>query len=410
MFRTRMGLFRVGGILISVDASWLIILVLLSWTLSNLFRNEVPDLTPAWYWGMGFVAAMAFFVCIVLHELGHALTAQKLGIPIRGITLFMFGGVAELDREPPSALKEFLMAIAGPLVTVAIVAVLGVVIYFGLQNTWDRAYLVVLTYLAWINLVVLIFNMVPAFPLDGGRVFRSFLWGVLGSLRRATYWASLVGQGFAWLLILFGVLNFINGNIFGGIWMGLIGLFLNSAAQGSYQQVLMRQALQGEPINRFMNQQPISVPPILNLRQWVEEVVYRFHHKTYPVTDHGVLEGVISTKILGKIPREEWEQHTIGEVMQRDLRGLSMHPDADALQALERMQRTGSSRLLVVDRAGNLLGLVSLKDLLRFLHLKLELEDTEDENDGAMPPSNYQRPEYRPDRSFETPTSQSKEP
>ena len=372
MFGTRWRLFRLLGIPISLDASWLIILALLTWTLINLFQEAVPDLSVGTYVAMGVGAALAFFTCIVLHELGHALVARAVGIPIRGITLFLFGGVAEMEDEPPSASSEFLMAVAGPAVS----AVLAALFWLLSGLVGAPAVVLPLRYLAGINLAVLIFNLVPAFPLDGGRVLRSILWGALKNLRRATYLAALSGQAFAWLLIGVGLLNFFAGHIFQGVWLGLIGLFLNNAARGSYQQVLVRQVLRGEPVSRFMTREPIVVPSALDLRGWVEDYVYRYHRKMFPVASDGHVEGVISTQALARFPREEWDKHTVAEAMRQDVNALSVAPNADALEALGRMQRTGSSRLLVTD-GDRLVGIVSLKDLLRFLDLKLELEDGE---------------------------------
>jgi Zn-dependent protease len=370
MFGTRWPLFRLLGIPISVDASWLVILALLTWTLVSYFAQAVTGLPPAVYWLMGLAAALGFFACIVLHELGHALVARAAGIPIRGITLFLFGGVAELEGEPKSASSEFLMAVAGPAVSALLVA--GFWLLSGLP--WAQPAVLVLEYLAAINLAVLVFNLVPAFPLDGGRVFRSILWGATGNLRRATYFASLAGQGFAWLLIWLGVLQFFAGNVLHGVWLGLIGMFLNNAARASYQQVIVRQLLQGEPVSRFMNPQPIVVPEELDLRRWVEDYVYRHHRKMFPVSSNGHLAGVIATEALVRYPREEWDRHTVAEAMNKDLGAVRIAPDADALEALGKMQRTGSSRLLVMD-GDHLVGIVSLKDLLRFLELKIELED-----------------------------------
>ncbi len=372
MFGTRWHLFRLLGIPIGLDASWLIILALLTWTLIDLFRETVPGLPAATYWVMSLGAALTFFACIVLHELGHALVAQTVGIPIRGITLFLFGGVAEMEDEPPSASSEFLMAIAGPAVSAILAAIFWLL--SGLAET--AAVVFPLRYLAGINLAVLIFNLIPAFPLDGGRVLRSILWAIMRNLRRATYWAALSGQAFAWLLIGLGVLNFFAGYVINGIWLGLIGLFLSNAARGSYQQVLVRQLLHGEPVSRFMNSHPIVVPPTLDLRGWVEEYVYRYHRKMFPVASNGHLEGIITTQALARFPRHEWDKHTVAEAMRQDKNALSIAPNADALEALGRMQRTGSSRLLVTE-ADRLVGIVSLKDLLRFLDLKIELENSE---------------------------------
>jgi Zn-dependent protease/CBS domain-containing protein len=381
MFGLRWQPFRLLGIPISVDASWLIILALLTLSLGSgfpvllaqYFPGYPVDLAPYEYWLMGLVASLAFFGCILLHEMGHAVVARSQGMPIRGITLFLFGGVAEMGDEPESAGGEFLMAIAGPVVSVILALGLGLLAWLGYHKGWPHPLVIILGYLAFINMLVLAFNLVPAFPLDGGRVLRSILWGATGNLGRATHWAALLGQAFAWLLIAWGVLQFFMGNWLGGVWIGLIGMFLNSAARGGYQQVLVRQALEGEPVRRFMNPDPIAVPPSLDLRRWVEDFVYRYHRKTFPVVSDGHLEGFIDTSALGEVSRQEWVRYTIGDVMRRDVEAITIAPDADALQALGKMRRTGSSRLLVVD-GDRLVGIISLKDLLSFLHLKIELE------------------------------------
>jgi CBS domain-containing protein len=292
---------------------------------------------------------------------------------VRGITLFMFGGVAELGGEPPSAAREFLVAIAGPIVSVVLAAGFWISSLLGAMAGWSMGVIEVLDYLAIINVVVLVFNMVPAFPLDGGRVLRSALWATTGNLRKATRWASLCGQAFAWFLIVVGIIRFFAGDVIGGIWSGLIGLFLRSAAQGGYQQVLVRQALEGEPVRVFMNVEPIVVPPNLDLRHWVEDYVYRHHRKSFPVAASGHLEGWVATRDLNRYPRDEWERHTVSELMRTDLNSLRIEPEAEALDALRKMQRTGSSRLLVTE-GDQLVGIVSLKDLMGLLKFKLGFE------------------------------------
>jgi Zn-dependent protease/CBS domain-containing protein len=384
MFGNRWQFFRLVGIPFFVDASWLVILALLTLSIANTFPGlmheyyggAAPALPSSAYWVMGLVAALAFFTCILLHEFGHAVVARSRGMPIRGITLFLFGGVAELEGEPPSASTEFVMAIAGPGISLLLGIAFALLAWAGYHGAWPPPVVMILGYLAFINLLVLAFNLIPAFPLDGGRVLRSILWGATGNLRRATYWASLVGQAFSWLLIAWGVVQFFGGNWLGGVWSGLIGLFLGRAAQSGYQQVLIRQALQGEPVRRFMNPNPITVSPSLDLLRWVEEFVYRYHRKTFPVVSDERLEGVVTTQALAQVPRAEWDRHTVGEVMENDLQAISIPPDADALEALDKMQRTGASRLLVTER-DHLIGIISLKDLLRFLSLKIELEGLE---------------------------------
>jgi CBS domain-containing protein len=257
---------------------------------------------------------------------------------------------------------------------------------------------IVLGYLGLVNALVLAFNLVPAFPLDGGRVLRSILWASTGNLRRASYWASLAGRGFAWFLIASAMLQLFAGNWQSGIWIGLIGLFLNNAAQSSYMQVVLRQALRGKPVSRFMNRHPIVVSPFLNLKDWVEDVVYRYHRKGYPVLSNGCLEGWIETQALAQIPRAEWYQHTVADVMNRDLQAITISSQSDALQALKKMQQTGSSRLVVTED-DRVVGIISLKDLLEFLDLKAELEGMDQSSESDPVPRLFGSKEERPAES-----------
>jgi CBS domain-containing protein len=282
------------------------------------------------------------------------------------------------------------MAIAGPAVSLVLAVAFWVLAVVGQAVGWEPSVVVVLAFLSTINGWVLLFNLVPAFPLDGGRVLRSILWAATGQLRRATYWASLAGEAFAWFLIAFGIFLFFFGREFwlDGIWLGLIGLFLRNASLMGYQQVLIRQTLQGEPIERFMTRNLIVVPPTLDLQHWVDDYVYRNHRRNFPVVSGDRLEGFIDTQALAHMPRNDWERHTVGEVMLRDLEGLTIAPHADALEALTRIQQQQVSRLLVTD-GDRLLGVVSLKDLLRFLSLKLDLERAEPSD--TMPPPGLRR-------------------
>jgi Zn-dependent protease/CBS domain-containing protein len=384
MFAARLRLFRLFGIPISIDATWLIIFALVVGSLAvGVLPHELPGVQRGEIWVIGLVTALLYFVCILLHEMGHSLVARSRGMSIRGITLFLFGGVAELADEPPSAGTEFLMAIAGPIVSAVIAIVCWVFTDVGVRAGWAPQIVVVLRWLAWINTALLGFNLIPAFPLDGGRVFRSILWGITKDLRRATYWAAFLGQAFAWILIGFALLLAFHDprQWLNALWLGLIGMFLHNAARSTYQQVVVRELLQGEPVSHYMNTEPVVVPPSLDLQHWVDEYVYRYHRKAFPVASDGHLEGFISTRALSEIPREDWGRHTVGEVMRHDLKAVTIRPDADALAALGKMQRTGLSRLLVADQ-GRLVGIISLKDLMRLLQHKLALEQTGDEGSG----------------------------
>lgn len=378
------GLFRLLGIPIRVDASWLVIFAFLVLVLAQTF----PEFMTSYYpqsprrlsvlesWTMAFVGAGLFFACILLHELGHALAARAHGLAIRGITLFLFGGVAELRQEPTTAACEFSMAIAGPAVSLVLGILFATLGGVGYNGGWPPQPVIILGYLGIINLGLLAFNLLPALPLDGGHLLRAALWAAIGSLHRATHWVAIVGQGLTWLLIACGVWLLFQGAWLWGIAVGLIGVFLYSGGRSAYHHLVVREILRGEPVSRFMNDRPVLVPPGLNLRQWVDDYVYRHHRKLFPVGEADQVKGVISTQALARFPREEWPQHTVAEVMRADVSPLTVPPQEDALHALARMRRTGSSRLLVIDQ-GRLVGIVSLKDLLHFLHLKLQFEDAE---------------------------------
>lgn len=374
MFGKGLKLFRLFGFEVRMDWSWLIIAALLAWSLAlSLFPAYVPGLSPATYWAMGIAGVFGLFASIVLHEFGHSFVARRYGIPMRGITLFIFGGVAEMERQPPNARSEFFMAIGGPLVTVGLIGV-----FFGLTQLteaagWPASVTGVLGYLALINLVLLVFNLVPAFPLDGGRVLRSILWGWKQNLRWATRIASYLGTGFALLLIGWGIFTFLMGNFIGGMWYFLIGLFIRSASQASYQQVLVREIIEGEPVTRFMTANPVTVTPNTSVRQIVDDYIYKHPYKTYPVVSDGQLLGCVTVDGVKQIPREEWNTRTAETVASPCSSENTIERDADAAKALSQMTHTRASRLMVVDH-GRVVGIIALKDLAMFLSRKLELE------------------------------------
>lgn len=378
MFGNRIRLFKIAGIEIAADLSWFIVLALVTWSLANTFPTQeggAPGLSPPVYWAMGLIAALLLFASIVLHELGHALTAQRLGVPIRGITLFIFGGVAEMTDEPPTARAEFLVAIAGPIVSVVLgVGFLGVAAA-ATAGGWPQPVVAVAMILGSINLVLVVFNMIPAFPLDGGRVLRSALWQWKGNLRWATKISSQIGSVLGLALIALGVFVAIGtGELISGMWFALIGFFVRNAARMSYQQLLLRRALEGEPVARFMHTDPIVVPRAISVAELVRDYVYRHHFKTFPVVEGDRLVGCVSTRDVRQLPREEWDRQTVGALAEQCSGENTVSPDLDAMKALSLMSRTGRSRLLVAE-GDRLLGILSLKDLLKFFSLKMELEE-----------------------------------
>ena len=375
MFTKSITLFRILGFEIKVDFTWIFLAILISWSLAvGFFPIQYPGLSTAMYWSMGIEGAIGLFISIALHELGHSVVARRFGIQIKDITLFIFGGVANMEGEPKKPRDEFYMAIAGPI-TSGILAL----IFFAL-NTAARAalgsvpLLEVLVYLAWMNSILALFNMVPAFPLDGGRVLRAILWDWKKDLRWATRISSAMGSGFGLLLIILGIFAFMSGNVLGGVWWFMIGIFVRSAAAMSYKQLLLRRALEGEPVSRFMQTEVVGVRPTVTLRNLVEEYVYQYHFKTYPVFDGPRLVGCVTTRGIKSVPKGDWDRLTVSEILEPCSEENSIGPDEDAMVALSRMNRTGRGRLMVVE-GGELLGIIALKDLMEFLSLKLDLEE-----------------------------------
>jgi Zn-dependent protease/CBS domain-containing protein len=375
MFGKRIKLFTLFGFEVRIDLSWVIIAVLVVWSLAaEFFPSDYKNLPARTYWLMGIAGAIGLFLSIIFHEMFHSLVARRFGIPMKGITLFVFGGVSEMGEEPTSAKAEFLVAIVGPLSSIAItLACYGIHIQ-GLRGGWPEAVDGVVYYLAYINGLLAAFNLLPAFPLDGGRVLRAILWGLRKNLRWATRVSSSVGFGFGVLFILLGIFQFLTGRVVGGIWFFLIGMFLQNAARVSYQQLVIRKALEGESVRRFMKTDPVAVSPSTSIQQLVEDYVYKYHFQMFPIVESSEkLVGCISTKELKEIPREEWGHKTVGEVATKCSVENTIEPQADATQALSLMARTGSGRLIVVE-GNRLVGVITLKDMLKFISLRMELE------------------------------------
>ncbi len=375
MFGKRIKLFKLFGFEVRLDLSWIFIAVLITWSLgSGFFPYRYPGFSTFTYWVMGAVGAVGLFVSIVLHELCHSLVANAYGMPMKGITLFIFGGVAEMGDEPPSPKVEFQMSVVGPLSSIAIGFVCYGLFILGMRGAWLMPVNAVLEYLAAINILLACFNLIPAFPLDGGRILRSILWKVWKDIRRATRVASMIGAGFGYLLIAFAVYSLLVGNFIGAVWWFLIGMFIRGAAQMSYQQLILRRSLEGEPVSRFMKRDPVTVSPSISIREFVDDYMLHHHFKMYPVVEDGRLIGCITSQEVKKVPREAWPNTIVGEVATRVCAENSVGPDTDSVDALARMRKTGSSRLMITD-GDRLVGILSLKDLLEFLSLKVELGD-----------------------------------
>ncbi len=375
MFGKRITLFKLLGFEVRIDMSWFIIVVLITWSLAQgLFPFYYKNLSKVTYWWMGVAGTLGLFVSIVFHELCHSLIAKRYGLPIKGITLFIFGGVAEMVEEPPNPKAEFMMAFAGPLSSVLLSLGFYGIWTVGKGGGWPVPVNGVIGYLAMINGLLAGFNLLPAFPLDGGRMLRAVLWSWKGNFRWATRIASKIGSGFGVAMIFLGIFNVLRGNLIGGIWLSMIGIFLRNASQVSYQQLLTRRTLEGEQVESFMEPNPVTVPPEISVEQFVDDYILKYYFKMFPVEESGRLIGCVTIHKVKGIPREEWSQHTVGELTEHCSPENTIAPKEDAIKALSIMNRTRASRLLVVD-GDRLMGVVALKDMLKFLALKVELEE-----------------------------------
>lgn len=373
MFGKSITLFHLFGFKVKIDLSWLILGMLVSWTLAvGVFPALYEGLTPAVYWAMGAAGVVLLLFSIVFHELCHSLVARYYGFPIKGITLFVFGGVAEMDQEPPTAKSEFWMAAAGPASSAILAAGLYSTHAVAVHGHWPAPIVGVAGYLGDLNLILALFNLVPAFPLDGGRILRAVLWGWKGNFEWATRIASRIGAGFGMILVMLGVFAFITGNVITGLWWALIGLFLRAAARMSYQRLVIGHELQGEPVSRFMNTNPVVVAPSLTLRSLVDDYLFKYHFKMYPVIEGSKVIGRVTSEQLKTVPRDEWGAKRVTDIMQPVSSDNSISPDRDAMQAWLLMRGSGRSRLMVVD-GERLVGIVTLRDLMEYLSLRSDL-------------------------------------
>lgn len=359
---------RISGIVISVDYSWFIIFALFVFLLASAYLPVVvPGIAPAVSWGVSVFTTLLFFSSVLVHELSHAMVARRNGTPVSSITLFIFGGVAQMEDEPKTPKDEFKMAIAGPLASLGIAVVfLGCTFLATLVPS--RIFYASFFYLFFINVVLALFNLIPAYPMDGGRVFRAAIWRWTGSLRRATLVASVTGQVFGWTLIVLGVGSiFIPAlRAFASIWLALIGWFVITAARNSYQQVVLRETLSQVPIRDVMNEQVEAVPADISVDHLVTEYFLRESASALPVERHGELLGMVSVEDVRNLPREQWSSTLVSEITPPMVEEQVVHPEDDAWDATNRMSQANRDRVLVTE-GGHVEGIVTRGAILRWL-------------------------------------------
>lgn len=365
-------LMRIAGIDIGLHYSWIFIFVIITVSLaSGLFPQMYPDWAPATYWITGVLAALLLFSSVLVHELAHSLVAKARGMSVTGITLFLLGGVSNLEEEPEEPRVEFSMAIVGPLASLILAAMFWGLLQF-VQDT-QSPLAAVLGYLALINGALAVFNLLPGYPLDGGRVLRSIVWSRTGSIVRATNVAATVGQLMGWGLIAFGLLQVLAGNL-GGLWLALIGWFLSSSADASRQQLTMREQLKGVRVTEAVRTRPESVGPGMTVADLVNEVFRKEQRRAVPVcSDDGVL-GIVTITDVREVPQNRWSQTPIREIMTREpLYSVTSKDDLNTAMTL--IAKHDVNQLLVIDD-NRCTGVVNRADILNYLQLSQELRTT----------------------------------
>jgi Zn-dependent protease len=372
--RREVNLFRIFGVQVAIDYSWLIIFALVLWSLSaGYFPGQYPGYGAAAYLTAGLVATLLFFASVLVHELSHALVGNRLGENVRRITLFIFGGMAHLSGEPRNAGAELRIAAAGPLTSIGLGALFYVfsrgLAYAGIDPLWTAVF----RYLGFVNLALAVFNLLPGFPLDGGRLLRAYFWRRTGDLRAATQRAAGWGGSIAIGLMALGALQIFSGALVGGLWLIFIGMFLRGAAWASYQGLVVDHALGQTRVRDLMVREPVTVSPDTSVEDAVEDYFLRLGYGGFPVGSGGQIEGLITLPMVQRCPRAERGTRTVREIM-RPLDGaLTIAPDARVAQALQQMVAADAGRLIVVENGG-LAGLITRTGIVRFVEMKTQLD------------------------------------
>lgn len=363
---------RVRGIPIGIHSTWLIVFGLLTFSLAeNVFPNRYDGWSTTTYWVVGAIASLLLFASVVAHELGHAVVAQSRGVGVRSITLFIFGGVAELERETEEAGDEFVIAIAGPAVSVLIAVVSGA-LWGALRNSNEQI-AAILQYLASANTVLVLFNLIPAYPLDGGRVLRAILWRSSGSMMQATRIAATVGMVIGYLFIVFGIFTVFESTV-SGIWLIAIGWFLQSAAAQATSQARMQSQFEGVTVGSLMNPQPVTVSPDVSIAELVSGYIMARNVHGLPVCDGGRLVGIITLTDVKDAPSEEWSRLSVRDRMTGLDELVTAREETRLTDALREMARLDVHQLPVV-RDGELIGLLNRSAIVHYLQLRQSLPD-----------------------------------
>lgn len=371
MFGNSWRVGRIFGVELRIDISWAVIALLVTYSLYVRLQIIYEGIDTTFAVVLAVVSAILFFGSVLVHEYAHAIMAKRRGIPVRSITLFLFGGATHAKVEAKGPGAEFVIAFVGPLTSLVLAGM------FAIGGIWGEGLLGeeiagTVGYLGWVNLALAIFNLVPGFPLDGGRVLRAIIWGATGSLSRATRWASIAGQGFGYLLVAAGLFFVFNGVLGTGIWFAAIGWFLAQAARMSYEQMQVRRMLEDVEAEDVMAGDLRSIPANVTLREAVDDYFMRLDHSAFPVEEDGRTVGLLTLRRVKQVPREERDRTRVREAMGTVDEQVTVAPEASMAKVTEKLE--GDHRRVLVVRNGEIVGIITPMDLARWLRRRQAIE------------------------------------
>lgn len=360
----RISLFSLLGSKVKVDISWLLLGFLIAWTMAvAMFPARYPGLTPQAYWLMGIASAVGALISIVFHEFSHALITNYYGLPVKSITLFIFGGVAEMEQAPVNPKTELLMASSGPLASFILALCFYGLLLLSIATGLPLVIIAMLRFMVFINGFLAVFNLIPAFPLDGGRMLRALVWRKTNNLNSATRMSSRIGSGFGLVLMILAIVSLFHGNFVTGLWWFLIGAYLRAAAGASYKQLLIREIVRGKPVRQFMERHPVVITTSMNVQYVANRYLSNRNVKTFPVVQDGKLVGCIRADDIRAIPKSKWAQTNLLDLVSACPHNADISPNTDTGSILTDMVKgNADTPYMVVDR-GRLVGVISLKGM-----------------------------------------------
>ena len=364
---------KIKGIEIEINISWLVIFGLITFMLAtNYFPQTYPNWSGGLMWVISLIISLLFFASLLAHELSHSIVSKSLGLDVKKISLFILGGIAQIEKEPDKASDEFKIAIAGPAMSVFLFLVFGALSIIFTNLGLSEVLIAPTLYLSQVNLILAIFNMIPAFPLDGGRVLRSVIWYFKKDVNVATKIASFLGIVFAYVLIFLGVLGVLSGNTINGIWLVFIGWFLNQQSKGSYQSMVMNNIFEGVKLSKIMSKEVISVPSDMLIEQVIEDYFYKHNFVSFPVIDENTVKGIVTLDTLKTITKEERKSKRAVDITIPLNDNLRVSEKDSVSEAMEKIFSNRVGRVLVIDE-DLLIGIVSRSDILKYIKINSEL-------------------------------------